>query len=278
MDSMEDILKEPEKTEVAPETPSVTTEAPEVEKAISRKRVHQSKEWAEQGRDPETGQYISKEPPKEEQKEEPKPEVKEPPKVELTDKEKAYLKAVEEERRKRHELERRLAALEAKPTSQPVEGEKKTFWDDPEGHLKNFEQRFQQQGLQLRLQTSEQIARSKYKDFDEVLEVFGEILRSPAGPGIHAQFLAAPDPGEFAYRLGRHTKELRDVGSLDAMRQKIVAEERAKLEAEFKAKEKEIEKQRAALVPSLSDVKGAAKQSVPVFTGPTPMSDILGRS
>jgi len=94
-------------------------------------------------------------------------------------------------------------------------------------------------------------------------------------PGLHAQWLQSPDPAEFAYKLGKHTKELRDVGSIDNLRAKIEKETRLKLEEEFKKKREELEKQRQELTPSLSDVRGAARRTNPVFTGPTPLDAIL---
>lgn len=271
MESMTDILKneEPAKTEEAlPETPEAKAEET-VEKPTSKRKDHLAKEYEAQGRDPDTGQFLPKE--------EPKPEVKtekvEQPKVEMSEKERALLKAAEEERRKRQALEAELAQYR-QPKKE--EGEKKTFWDDPEGHFKTHEEKMAAKERAILLNVTERLARSKYTDFDDAISVFAEILKTPAGPGIHAQFLAAPDPAEFAYRLGKHTKEVREAGSVEELRAKIEKETRAKLEAEFKAKQQELDKQRAALTPSLSDVKGATKQHQPVFTGPTPLKDIFG--
>lgn len=279
MDLNEVLNDEPEAPPV--EAPVAEAEKPAEEKPeySSRRKDLQRKEWEAQGRDPETGQFIPK------QKEEPKkePEVKaepEAPKVEqkreeFTEKERAFLRAAEEERRKRQDLERRLAEIErAKP--QP-EGEKKTFWDDPEGHLKSFEQsleqRISQREMNAKLATAEAIARSKYKDFDENVQEFAGALQ--ATPGLRDSWLASPDPAEFAYRFGERTKMIREAGGLDELRTRIEKETRAKLEAEYKAKQKELDAQREALTPSLSDVRGAAKREQPVYTGPTPLEDIL---
>src|SRR3990167_6366813 len=177
--SLEDVLsdKEPEKEEVA-ETPETVEEAPE--ESLSGKalrKAHRRKELEAQGRDPETGQFAPKEEVKEEPKPEVKVEVKEQPKVEMTEKEKGLLRAAEEERRKRQDLERRIAELE-KPKTETTE--KKSFWDDPESHLKateqSVDQKLSQKELNIILRTSEMIARSRYKDFDEKIEVFAEDL------------------------------------------------------------------------------------------------------
>lgn len=266
---LDDVLKEETPAEAPPETP---VEAPE-EGYTSRKRQLQEKEWAAQGRDPKTGQFIPKEEPKEEPKEVKAEPKEEPKREEFTDKERAFLRAAEEERRKRQELERRLADLEKPKT----ETEKKTFWDDPEGHLKGWEQaleqKFTQREMNVKLQTAEAIARTKYKDFDANIEVFAGLLQTT--PGLREQWLASPDPAEFAYRAGQGNRMLSEAGSIDALREKIEKETRAKLEAEFKAKNEQLEKQRAALPGSLSDVRGASTRQAPVFTGPTPLEDIL---
>lgn len=276
--ALSDILSEKGPEQVQ----EVETEKPQEEiveeKPRSRRKQHLAKEYDAQGRDPDTGQFLPKEEEvKEEKKAEPevKEEVKpEPRREEFTDKERAFLRAAEEERRKRQELERRLAELE-KP-KQP-ESEKKTFWDDPEGFLKahdqQIEQKLTQREMNAKLSTAEAIARVKYKDFDQNVEEFAQALQ--ATPGLRESWLASQDPAEFAYRFGERTKLIREAGSLDALKAKIEKETRAKLEAEFKAKQKELEQQRAALTPSLSDVRGASKQSQPVFTGPTPFEDIL---
>lgn len=279
---MEDVLNDKEQATTEAPAAEVTeavesTETPEKDSDYTSTRKQlQAKEWAAQGRDPATGQFLPKE--KETPKEEPKVEAKEPkqePKrEEFTEKERAFLRAAEEERRKRQELERRLAELE-KP-KQP-EGEKKTFWDDPEGHLKTFEQsleqRLSQREMNVKLTTAEAIARTKYKDFDDNIQVFAGLLQQT--PGLREAWLASPDPAEFAYRAGQRTKMLTEAGSIDELRERIEKETRAKLEAEYKAKQAELEKQRAALPGSLSDVRGASTRQQPVYTGPTPLEDIL---
>jgi len=270
MEELKDILtEEPQKTEVVEEKVEQ-----EVDKPQSRRKAHQEKE--QRARD--DGGRFAKEEQKEEaapeepkvevKAEEPKAEVKVEPKQEMSEKERAFLAAVQEERRKRQDLERRLAEVEkVKPA------EEKTFWDDPEGHLKSFEQKLENERIQTKLQTAEAIARSKYPDFEENVTYFVEALQST--PGLHAQWLQSHDPGEFAYRLGKITKDVRSAGSIDALVEKIRKEEREKVHAEYKKKQDEIEKQRQDLTPSLSDVRGAARRTQPVFSGPTPLDSIL---
>lgn len=270
-ESMEDILN-------PPETPAPVTEAPPepvVERATSRKKEWADKEQAAQGRvrDPNTGQYSTKVEP------EPTPEpVKEAPKPvqqDMTDKEKAFLRTAQEERYKRQELEKRLAALEAAKPAEPV----KTFWDDPEAALKRQQEEIKaerdsirNETLTARLQTSEFIARKAHPDFDEKVDVFGELLKET--PGLHAQWLADPDPAEFAYKAAKSHIDLKEAGSIDGLREKIEKEVRLKIEAELNEKAAKLAAERAALPPSLSDARSKGNHKT-VWSGAPSMDSIL---
>lgn len=268
---LQDVLSDKEPQEPAAEAPPVV----EVEQSGSIRKAHQAREEDARGRDPETGKFTPKE-EKVEPKLEPKVEAKvEPKREEFTEKERAFLRGLEEERRKRQDLERQLNEIRTAKVEKPED--KKTFWDDPEGHLKSFEQglekKLSEREVTTKLQTSEVIARSRYNDFDEKVEIFSALMRET--PALHSQMVAAADPAEFVYRTAARTKMLQEAGSIDELRAKIEKETRTKMEAEFKAKQDDLDKQRSALTGSLSDVKGASTQQRPVFSGPTPLGDIL---
>ena len=211
----------------------------------------------------------------------PKVEVKpaetaKPVQEELTPKERAAFAKAADETRKRQALEIRIRELEAKQAPASTEPPK-TFWDDPEGALNRQKQEVQSAIVSTKLQTSEAIARSRHKDFDEKVAKFGELAQST--PGLAQQMISAPDPAEFAYRTAANHIALQEAGGLDAMRQKIEEETRVKvraeLEVELKDKADALAKERAALPGSLSDApsKGNIR---PVWSGPTAMDDILG--
>ena len=271
-----------EKTETAP-TEKVEAEKPEVERSTSRRAEHRKKELEAQGRDPETGKFIPKEEAKAEEKPAAKAEEKKepaaPPKEELTPKERAAFAKAADETRKRQLLEQELNRLRQQQAPPPAAapGAPKTFWDDPEGALKAEEQKRQQNAIQTTLKVSEIIARSKYKDFDEKVDKFAELAKTV--PGLAAQWIASPDPAEFAYVTGKNHIELQQAGSIDNLRseieKKLSAEIEAKVEAKYKAKAEETEKQRAALTPSLSRVTGTGRPAAQTFTGPTSLDDIL---
>lgn len=286
-------------TEAPPpsEAPESKPEVKEpVERPQSRKKAWQDKEQEAQGRvrDPATGQFAPKaqaepEAPKKDQAaaapkepEKPAAPLATPPaqQQDLTDKEKAFLRGLQEERGKRQELERRLAAMEGgKAPGAPGEP-KKGFWDDPEGMLAKHRQEVEQVGVNTRLSTAEMIARSRYPDFDEKLQVFQQDLMA-AGPNqgaLAAQWLGSPDPAQFVYTYGKNKLEMQQVGNLDALRAKIEkdteARVRAKVEAEFKEKNEALERARAALPGSLSDARSSGVNK-PVWGGPTPLEDVL---
>ncbi len=286
-ETMDDILSEkpavPEApAPAAPEAPPDAGTPEPVERPTSRRKAHAEREALAQGkvRDPDTGQFrkVEEAAPEAPAPEAPKPEAPAPPapaapaQPEFTAREKAFLKGLEEERTKRQEAERKLKE------AAPKEPEK-TFWEDPEGALakereatERVRQETQQAVLNMRLQTAETIARSKHADFDEKIAVFSELAKTT--PGLGQQWLASTDPAEYAYQLGKSHMELREAGGLEQLRAKIEKETRVKLEAEYAKKAQELEAQRAALPPTLTNAHASAAPKV-VWGGPTSMKDIL---
>lgn len=203
---------------------------------------------------------------------EPAPAVPEPaaaaPQQPMTDKEKAFYTAMSEERRKRQEIERKFNELQqAQPPQEP-----KAFWDDPEAALQTFKHEVDKVVTTTRMDTAEQIARSKYNDFDDKINVFAEVLQST--PGLREHWMQAPDPAEFAYRTGKNYMELQQAGNIDALRAKIESEVRMKLEAEMKAKDEARKAELAAIPPSLSNAQSAPGNKA-VWGGPPSLDNIL---
>lgn len=203
---------------------------------------------------------------------EPAPAVPEPaaaaPQQPMTDKEKAFYTAMSEERRKRQEIERKFnELLQAQPPQEP-----KAFWDDPEAALQTFKHEVDKVVTTTRMDTAEQIARSKYNDFDDKINVFAEVLQST--PGLREHWMQAPDPAEFAYRTGKNYMELQQAGNIDALRAKIESEVRMKLETEMKAKDEARKAELAAIPPSLSNAQSAPGNKA-VWGGPPSLDNIL---
>lgn len=237
---------------------------------------HQEKEEAAQGRvRDETGKFVKKDEVNAEVKAEVKTEVKEPEKKEphkqdFSDKERALLAALQDERRKRQELERQ---------SKEVKKPDKPFWEAPEDHFKaveeqhkSWEQKQNERETLNLLRVAELMARKEHPDFDEKIEHFGKMVQEI--PGLHAQWLQAPDPAEFAYKTAKQQKDLQEAGNIDTLRENIRKEERLKVEAELKAKEEKLKQERDALPGTLSDARGT-KQQKTVWGGPTTLDDVL---
>jgi hypothetical protein len=282
MSTLDDVLSEQEKQPDPVEG--------QIQKNESIRQKHRDKEMEARGqlRDTETGQYKAKEESKPEVKEEPKQEVKAEikpevkPEVktveEMTAKEKAAFAKAADETRKRQALEARIKELEAKTT--PAE-QPKPFYDDPDGALNRQKQEIQNLVLNMKLQTSEASARSRYNDFDEKINLFSELTMNTPGLGI--QMVNAPDPAEFAYRTAANHllyKQMEELGGMEAYKKKVEAEAtakvRAEVEAELKKKAEELQKEKDKIPGSLSDApsKGVNR---PVWSGPTPLGDIIGR-
>ena len=292
---MNDILSDapPPKEEPVVETPAEpdkeAAEEGRREEYKSKRQRARDKESEAQGkvRDPNTGQFVAPEKVQTEEKPaEPKVEAKpaepaKPVQEELTPKERAAFAKAADETRKRQALEARLRELEAKQAATPAEPPKQ-FWDAPDEALKRnqdqtVQRAVQQAVLTTTLRTSEAIARSRYKDFDEKVAIFGQLAERT--PGLAQQMASAPDPAEYVYRTAANHKALQDAGGVDQMRAKIEEETRikvrAEIEAELKAKAAAMEKERAALPGSLSEAQSKGSNRV-VWNGPTAMDDILG--
>jgi hypothetical protein len=100
---------------------------------------------------------------------------------------------------------------------------------------------------QQRLALSQEMAREKYKDYDEAIEKFVEAAKND--PTLRTKFSEAALPAEYAYKAGKMYGEVaRYGGDLDTMRAKIKEELRAELLAESaKAKAEETKAQPTSL-------------------------------
>lgn len=170
-----------------------------------------------------------------------------------------------EERRKRQEMERQLQELKQppKPAVDP--------WSDLPGALAQQQQTFEDRIRQERLLVSEDMAREKYADFEEVIGHFSKAVE--ANPALAAQMNQARNPAEFAYKQGQIQRELGTVnGDVNAYRTKIETDLRAKLEAEYAAK---YGVKPAPVVPTSLNSDSSPTAATEVYAGPPPLSKLL---
>lgn len=213
------------------------------------------------------------------------------------------LKALKSERQKRQEAQRlsdkqaaeiefyksQLQALQQNPAAQQRPTETKQaeqsrdeleaeFWKDPIAFQEKRDQAVRQEMsrafINQRISESRTRAKSTHQDYDDAAAAFDEAARE--NPALMQQFVEHIDPCSFAYTAGKQLLQIREHGGdLGKMREAIKAELRAELESEYRTKGAIA----AAENVSTSNV-GAGRSSgntnSPVFTGPTPMSAILG--
>ena len=262
--------------------PPVETPEAKKEQYTTKKKEWRDKEQEAQGRvrDPDTGQYAPKE-VKEAPVEATKEEVKatetkvEKPVEEYTVREKAAFAKAADETRKRQALERQLAEL-----NQKQKEPEKPFYDDPDGALarqkKDLEEKLNYGMLATKVRTAEIIARSRHSDYDEKFSKFNEMVQKT--PYLANQAFDSDDPAEFAYETARTQLDLEQAGGVVNMRQKMEAEIRAKvraeLEAELQKKKEDLERDRANLPGSLTDVQSKGVNR-PVWGGPPTLDEIL---
>lgn len=270
--SMSDILSD------EPETPAETTATPEPAEPAVQVETKPETETEAQARGRDASGRFTSEAVKPQTPAVVAPAVAAPAPVVpaapegMTDKEKAYLAGLQDERGKRQALERENAALKAAAAKEPP----KTFYDDPDAALKTYEQKMEQRLIQTKLDTTEAFARKQYPDFDEKIKVFSDIMQ--ATPGMYQHWMAAQDPAEFAYRVAKEAQdraEWQKVGGVEGMRAQIEKETRIKVEAELKAKEDTLKKDREAIPGSLSNAAGTAAPNRAAWGGPPSMADIL---
>lgn len=176
----------------------------------------------------------------------------------------AYKKAMREEREKRQAAEARLRELQTPKT--PVDP-----WADLPGTLTQHQQQFREEMFVERCNVTEELARDKHKDFDEVREVFLE--EAQKNPTLFQQLRQERNPAEFAYREGLRIKELKDVnGDFGAYKSKLEKDIEARLTAQFEAK---YGKQLETPVPTSLNSDTSPAQQTAVYAGPPPLNTIL---
>lgn len=126
----------------------------------------------------------------------------------------------------------------------------------------------QQALLEQRVQVAETMARQRWTDYDEKIEVFkAEVQRNPF---LAQQLLQAPDPASYAYSVAGQIAEAQRYGGNPApSREQIEAELREKILSEIGMSN------RQAPV-SLATERSTGSRSGPAWTGPASLTDILG--
>ncbi len=129
--------------------------------------------------------------------------------------------ALLDERRKRREMEERLARVE---TDEPA-------FNAGGIHPGELEEALSHHMEAGRMDQAENAARSRFPDFDQKLDAFAQL--ADIHPGLSAQLAAAPDPGEFAYRVGAQALAMMGSHQSHDQEARIRADEREKVRREM---------------------------------------------
>ena len=175
----------------------------------------------------------------------------------------AYKKAMREEREKRQAAEARLRELQTPKA--PVDP-----WADLPGTLSQHQQQLREEMFVERCNVTEEMARERHKDFDEVREVFLE--EAQKNPQLFAQLRQERNPAEFAYREGLRVRELKDVnGDFTAYKSKLEKDIEARVRAELESKYGKP----APAVPTSLNSDSSPAVAMEVYQGPPPLNKIL---
>lgn len=179
-------------------------------------------------------------------------------------------KAIREEREKRQSLERELEALRKQiEAQQNPPAPPPSVWEDEQaygGHI--VSQAVQQASLNARLDMSEMMVRQSATDFEDMKSRFLQMAEQ--NPALRQQALSDPHPWNKAYQIAKNAATMEELGATD------IETLKAKLREELAAEMQVNPVPRPVIPPSLTNERNVGSRSGPAWTGPKPLSELLG--
>lgn len=173
----------------------------------------------------------------------------------------------------REQVKKYQARVKELETTQTEQKKRPDVFEDPDGAFRHVEEQVSQKMLAM----SEEMARAQYPDFDEKVDRF--LSEAEKNPALAAEVKAAAHPALKAYQLGEKYLTQDEIGDPKAFKEKTRAELREEirkeLEAEMNEKSSEKKKLKESLPDDLTSERNAGKRSGPVWTGPTPLEEVL---
>jgi hypothetical protein len=167
--------------------------------------------------------------------------------------------AMKAEREKRQQAERRAAEYEQ--YIQSLQQPQVDFYQQPDVYVQQHLQSVEARTTQRFHAALAEQAREVYPDFDEV--VSDVVEHASENPMIEQKVMSAANPALAAYRLGKQLREMKQMQDPATYRQRIEAEVRAQVEAEFRNKEAQRARAAAAIPPDLTDTRNARGSELP---------------
>jgi hypothetical protein len=168
------------------------------------------------------------------------------------------------------------------PVPQPMFAAPPDFQADPNGWATTFAQNQQRALLNERLNVSEIYARDKIgDDLDKYVTEFKAAAERE--PTLWGKLYSQPGPYQWLIKEVDRMRQRAEIGDDPvAFRARVIAEERAKWEAETQGQPAQGNgngrtSPAAGLPPSLANARSVAGRTTTTFTGPPSMEDILRR-
>lgn len=180
---------------------------------------------------------------------------------------------VRKEREKRQTVERELQALreQFQAIQQPKEppAPPPSLWEDEEGWQQHFgSQVASAASLNARLDMSEMLASQNHDDFDEMKDRFIQMMGQ--NPTLQQQALSAKHPWEKAYQIAKNAAKMEELAAVD------LDDLKAKMREELMAEMQGQTPAAPTLPPTLTTERNVGTRSGPAWSGPRPLSELLG--
>lgn len=189
------------------------------------------------------------------------------------------LKALEEERKSRQDWKEKairfeeelkhLRAQQSQPQQQQPTQQSQQQPMSPEMAM-----------LNERFNISEMMAREKYADLDEKMEVFQKAAAE--NPALGAELAKQKHPYDWMYKHATKLQALAEIGDdptayEQKLREKIMAELQASQQTTAEAAPVQTQAAAPVLPKTLATSRSAGPRSAPTWTGPTPLNDVIRR-
>lgn len=179
-------------------------------------------------------------------------------------------KAIREEREKRQNLERELEALRKQfEAQQNPPAAPPSVWEDEQAFRGDIvSTAVQQATLNARLDMSEMMVRQSAPDFEDMKSRFLQLAEQ--NPALRQQALNDPHPWNKAYQIAKNAATMEELGATD------IETLKAKIREELAAEMQGNPASRPVIPPSLTNERNVGSRSGPSWTGPKPLSELLG--
>ena len=177
------------------------------------------------------------------------------------------LRAVRDENKAlKQQLEALQRQVQAPPAAPPP-----SIWEDEQGYAQHLrEQTLRQADTLSRINASEMAARSQFSDFQEKYDLFNQMAQQ--NPALVQQAMTDPHPWAAAYKIAQNYQTMNELAAVnvDDLKAKIREQVMSEMQAQMPAQGRHV------IPPTLTTERNVGSRSGPAWSGPTPLSQLLG--